>query len=402
MKKCLCLIFTLGLSITMFGCRTAPDIHYEPSVDVTTAETNLQVTESTEMTNVTVPVAEQLPLISLSVPQITQKTYSADGVMIHENIRQNINLTVPDPEIANRIIIDFLQATDVGSSLDDSVTFAEQIYQEQPDSFSPHWIGRTFSPMRHDSTILSMFGVSSDYTGGVHGNYLYTSLNYELTSGKRLSLSDILVSEPDLDALCQYVLTSLNEVKSTKVLFDDYRESVTQHFTRPIAQINNWYLSNEGICFFFSPYEIGPFTSMEIVAEIPYSKLIGILEDAYFPIERELACGTVLVQDFNLDALEQFTQIAELTLQGGDRKVLLYTDNLIYDLKIQYGTWSDDSSTFTSQYTAFSAYTLTPGDAIVVAYEANDYPTIRISYKSNGETIYQYLSIQDGTTQLCS
>ena len=402
MKKCFCLALVVCMSATLLGCHTAPDIEYEPTSSATTAETSFETMEATAPTEATIAITNQLPLISVSVPKTSQKTYAADGVMIHENIRQNINLTVPDPEVANKIIIDFLQVTDNGDALNDSIDFAKQVYLEHPDSPFPHWYGAYFSPMRHDSAILSMFGLFTDYTGGVHGDYLYASLNYELTSGKKLSLSDILVSDPDMDALCQHVLTGLDEVKNTKVLFDDYQSSVTEHFQRPIAQISNWYLSNDGLCFFFSPYEISPFTSMEIVAQIPYSELIGILNDAYFPSERELASGTVLIQNIDVNALNEFSQFAELTLQGGGAKALLYSDNLVYDFRIEIGTWSYDNSTFTPQYTAFSAYTLTPGDAIVVEYETADNPTVRISYNSNGGTIYRYLSAQDGTAQLTS
>ena len=378
------------------GCAVTSETTYEPTGTPPSSTESVPVqTDSTEP-----PAADvsQLPLLSVFLPLTTQTTYADDGVQIYSQSHQNMELLVPDPEVASKIIIDFLNTTDINADPDSLAAYAEQEYKSNP-YFVPHWISETLNPTRFDSSILSLFGATVAYLGGAHGDYQYNSANYDLTTGIKLTLQDILLSDDVSDNLCTLVLEELG--KSSNMLFDDYSQIVKQHFDRPTSLISNWYFSNAGLGIYFSPYEIAPFSSGVIIAEIPYAELTDILDGAFFPSERELATASIFTQAFDAAVLDRYSQFTEVTLKPGGIKSLLYTEGLVYDVRIEAGTWDADKSVFSPQHTVFAAYTLTPGDAILLEAEQDDTDsTLRLSYTTQGQTVYQYLTANAGEIQL--
>ena len=149
----------------------------------------------------------------------------------------------------------------------------------------------------------------------------------------------------------------------------------------------------------FAPYEIAPYSSGTIHATIPYEKLTGILDDKYFPAEKETAAGTLYAELFSEDAAKKHTQFAEVILNNSGDKVLLHTDHYIQDLQIISGSWSADDSTFIPENVVFAAYGLTVGDAIMLETEfAPTAPTIQIRYTTHEKTITTYLSGVTGSS----
>ena len=91
--------------------------------------------------------------------------------------------------------------------------------------------------------------------------------------------------------------------------------------------------------------------------------------------------------------IEQFTQIAEITIDQGGERVFLYTDKAVQNVHIDVGNWDPAGTVFTPEYSAFAACSLTPGDAVMVEASIPDTaPNLRLTYLSNGETVICYLS----------
>jgi hypothetical protein len=157
----------------------------------------------------------------------------------------------------------------------------------------------------------------------------------------------------------------------------------------------DWYFSENGLCFYFSPYEIASYASGIITAEIPYSRLPGILNDAYMPAERDIVDGSVIMKKFEQSDMSTIVELAELKLNNSDERILLKTNSEIQQVRIEIGTLSSDGKTFYKMHTVFAASSITKDSGIVLEVDLTTYNNdIRISYLSGTETVYDYISTE--------
>ena len=391
MKKFLILILALCLLFSSVGC-AGNNMQTLSSSDNTTETTLAETQTSTEDT-----CAISLPMVCLSLPVVEQSEKAQDGTVIFNYIHQNISLIVPEPEVADKIIVDFLNRTDINDDVTSIRSQAETAFASSPSYWSPYLAQILYQPTRIDSGILSMYGGYSSYNGAAHGGTVYQSVSYDLVTGEVLTLADILTSEADGEALYQYVLEALKDNAEATTLYEGYENIVKARFGSDYLQQTDWFFSGTGLCFFFSPYEIGPYSSGDIVAEISYEQLPGILNDAYFPAERQSASGTVNSEIFDENDLDKYKQFAEVILDENSEKYLLYTEGAVYDIRLEVGSWSADGSSFTPEHTVFAAYALTPGDGIMIQSQSSGkLPALRLTYSTDGKTVYRYIA-EDGT-----
>ena len=312
-------------------------------------------------------------------------------------------MTVSEPEIADKIILDYLNRIDLKGEDESTIALAKERYALDAEHFAPYALQITYNPMRLDAGVLSFFGTNASYTGGAHGGIIPISINYDMSTGKVLSLYNVLTEEATGSALFELVKKELGKQAESRSLYEGYEQTVKQLFDQNYQKNSSWYFSNEGLCFYFAPYEIGPYSSGTVVAEIAYSDLVGILQDAYFPSERQTAAGKVVAERFDSSAVGEFTQLAEVILNKGGEQTIFYTDECVYDVRIESGTWSADANVFIPQHTVFAAYSLTPGDAIMVEAEIGEVlPTLRLRYSTDDGIVEQFLTYngQDGSVFL--
>jgi len=216
------------------------------------------------------------------------------------------------------------------------------------------------------------------YSGSAHPETLFQSANYDLITGEVLTLSHIITPETTTDTLSNLIIDALNAQKDTQ-FYEGYEATITERFSGGISSEKSWYFSPEGLCFYFSPYEIAPYASGVIIAQIPYNELTGILDDSYFPAEKEKATGALFVDRYDTDSLESYTQYSELILKESGEKLLISTDKSVYNIRINVNYKEDGSPA----YTAFAAYSLTPGDAIAIQASSETKNLLSISYYAN-------------------
>jgi hypothetical protein len=299
-------------------------------------------------------------------------------------------LIVPDPDVANAVIVDFLNR--INSTATTADALRAQAKKDYADSFlweEPYQCQITYSPMRMDHGILSIYGSNFSFTGGNRPDVSYLAANYDLITGQTLYLTDIFTSDSWAQTIIPLVLESLFTIKDNAQLYDDYEKTVTTHFNSDLSKNEQWYFSQTGLCFFFPPYEIAPYASGTVLAEIPYEKLTGVLNSAYFPAERDSASGSVNIQNFEEANLNDFTQISELILDAQGKMLLLHTDSSIQDIRITVSNLAEGRM----ESAVFAAYTLTPGDAIMVQLPANS-DKVTLYYTSGGNSISQLLTAQ--------
>jgi hypothetical protein len=259
-----------------------------------------------------------------------------------------------------------------------------QAAYDASDEWAPFTFNTFFAPVRFDEGILSLLGSHSLYSGSPRSSASGISVTYDLLTGRQLSLRDILVADYSADALSQLITASLEPLSEQEMLFSDYAYVISEMFSTNIP-VDSWYLSDSGLCFYFAPYEIAPYSSGTITAEVPYTSLNGLLKDAYFPAEVSEFTGTPYVLQFQDADLEAFEQFAEVVLDRNGQQYLLHTDGCLQDLRIQLGYRMDDGS-FIEEATVFTAPALCKGDGIVIHATADTVQSLRITYNNSGET----------------
>lgn len=376
MKKILC--FIICLSLLLAGCGN-------PNTD----ETGTVPHTATEY--VTAPVVilpQQEAMYAVSVPAISESTLAEDGTVIFSYTHQSMMLTVPDPEVASKVIIDFLSRNDAASEVAEIIRASAKANYNGSSDWTPYLYNITYSPTRMDQGVLSLFGSCVTYSGTSHPERLSVSASYDLVTGDVLTLGSIMSSQATTQDFCDLVLKSLQKIKDTKYLYDGYENTVKQRFSEDESFDQDWYFSTTGLCFYFVPYEIAPYSSGVIIAEIPYEELVGLLYDGYFPAERESTAGSIQVTALDKSDTAPFTQIAELVLDADGEMVFLHTDGILWDVKIEYGAWDTSLEAFAPVYTPLFSGSLTPGDAIMI--QSNELTSLRLTYTNGNERVTQH------------
>lgn len=371
MKKATIYMLIFGLLLAFTGCKPAtPPSDTQPSSVPTES-----VQEETTLPS-TPAIIQQKPMASVFVPFTTETTTAEDGTALFHYEYQSMSLTVQDPEIADRVIIDFLNRIDGTRSIAENMANRAAAEYTGQEDWTPHLCRLSYEPMRIDQGVLSLFGTYTTYSSGTHPNHTNVSANYDLTNGDVLTLDGILQIGASTDSLKDLVLEELAKLKDKLQLFSDYETTVTRRFTDNTSQDQAFFFTSTGLNFYFAPYEIAPYASGTITIEIPYSKLSGILYDAYFPAEIVSADSTLNIIPFEQEKSTEFTQISEAVLDKDGDMFLLYTDGAVYNLRIVASSSQSDSA----QQTLFAAQSLTPGDAVMLQTNSDN---IQIFYENS-------------------
>ena len=346
MKKALCFILIFCLLFTFAGCNHS-------SNDTTT-------TDPTQPTIAEDIVIVQRPMISVSVPTATDITTAEDGAAIFQYVYPSMNLIFPDAGVAERVVEHHrARMIEQLPAVESTRQMALNDYRPG-QTFLPYLYSVSYTPMRADQSVLSIFGSTSIYTGGAHPDHLGFGANYDMVTGEVLTLGSILTNIDQKTKLRDLVIVALDDIAQERHL-SGYKNYVNQRFERDESTDQDWFFTNTGIAFFFDPYEIAPYSEGTIVAEVPYSSLVGIISDAYFPAERTPYYGTVQEIAFDNADLTKFTQTSELVIQSSGEKTVYFTETAVHDFTVRQ---VNPETGYVS--TIFYAPYLTPGDAVVI------------------------------------
>ena len=383
MKRCIPVLLILLLLFS--GCQKSP----QPPVESASGPTETLLGEITEPQH-TEPnfTAPQKPLAAVFVPAVTENYQADDGTEIFSYTHQSMTLILQEAEVADKIILDFLNRSDTAGTAQQLLASAEKAY-----SPSEHWNSYMckvlYEPQRIDQSVLSLFGVRSTYSGGMHPDHLGVSVSYDLLTGDVLTLGSIMHMDATVAMFRDLVLADLDSRKEELYLFSDYADGVNKRFSVDESQDEAFYFTKTGLCFYFSPYQIAPYSSGMIVSEIPYDQLVGLINDAYFPNEQHLTAGTITADPFQEVDLSSIKRISEAVLTPGGEMTMLTADNTVENVFIEF--YSPDPRV--STYTFFAASALAPGDGIMI--EATDEQlteNIRIYYdNSNGCQVLKFM-----------
>lgn len=406
MKRLIALV--LAFMFLLCGCKNTPTA-IEPSVEINTESppaesvpTATENTEPSEQTHPVMPVYTQQPMVAISVPVIYESTTAEDGTTVSTYAHQYINLVVQDQQIADTIIIDFLNRQDKHHEIAVSVSDQALSDYNGNSDWTAYSFESIYSPTRIDHSVLSLYGENVIYTGG-RPQREGIAANYNMITGDVLTLGSILENVDALDVLCELVIDKMALIQDEVHLFDDYADAVRHRFSREESYDEEWYFSETGLNFFFAPYEVAPYIAGTVIVEIPYEDLSGLIADDFFPAEEDFAEGTIHAQLLSETKLQDFTQIAEVPVDTVGELIFLYCEGLVRNVRLELGVWNDSITQFTPTCTVFSTLSLTPGDGIMIQTVVPDStPNLRLVYRTGEETITTYitLSSNDGSVIL--
>lgn len=372
MKRIICLILVICTVFGLCACRKKNKNPNETTGNI--GQGNTQGNDVGEQ------IAENKDMVAVSVPAVTEDTLASDGTVLFQYTYQHMSMVLSKPEVADKVILDFLNRVDRTKEPADAVALMAKETYDGNKNWTPYLYHITYSPTRIDHNVLSLFGNNVVFSGAPHPERTCVSASYDLKTGDVLTLASIMAKDANVDTFCNLVLNGLKELAEGDYLYENYQETVKQRFKTDSSADESWYFTQTGLCFYFAPYEIAPYASGVITVEIPYEKLTGVIHEDYQPAKRNTPAGNIRIHPFESVNIADFSHIAELVMKRDGNMYMAQTDGYVQDVRI---ILSDTAA----NYTVFAAYALYPGDGIMVQADDNTRQKLKMTYKNGAETI---------------
>lgn len=359
-------VFLTGIMICcVCGCANEGGNATENSVP-TKVQTDLPTQTGAESEEAQ-PSGESLPIITVESRRLQR--WAEDETLLAEVVWDNMTLEGQGYEKAGETVRRLLCSDEekMTQTLEDYAESAADRYESQKDIgwFANNVSSSSYRITRLDTHVLSVNGSSYDYYGGAHGYWYDWGITIDLQSGAELELSRMAQDPPGFwNKAMELVLSELGN--RTEELYEDYESYVKEDL-----ESTDWYLDAAGIELVFTPYEIGPYASGNIVVCIPYEEVAAYLKPEYLapqgeyimpiPLGREVSDAQDLyhvlieyrqIQEYMWDAVlrvnDQETALGDVAVQ---QAYLLHRADdrtfLIFDID-----WaSDDYVTFVYELT---------------------------------------------------
>ena len=276
--------------------------------------------------------------ISVSFQSESGKVEAEDGTEVLD-----YKLTYPivsmeeTPDIADKInkdIENYISTyhTAVDQMSETAIADYEFMKSEEGVDYYSYSMEAEFSLQRKDDAIISFTMIDWNFTGGAHGNYGTTGINYSVSSGDRITLDTISADSQSFKETTGEYLYQLSQTSGYQErLFEEYDKQI---LIESLYMEGKWYLSNSGIVFFSDPYMLGPYAAGTIEFTVPYEELVGLKEEFKYQgnYERKAAQGNEIKKDLNGDGKEEivfydvnYTEdeyLAEVTFQVDGKEVV--------------------------------------------------------------------------------
>ncbi len=135
--------------------------------------------------------------------------------------------------------------------------------------------------LRADSNVISVFREHSSYWGGVHGMYAYSGVSFDTSSGRELTLADVVA---DMDAFFGLVN---DKMKSQYADIYEYLSDVEEYLAGIDPADNQaiaWSIDSEGVNVYFNPYTLGAYVMGAQIVSIYFDEAPGIFEERYMMV----------------------------------------------------------------------------------------------------------------------
>ncbi len=159
-------------------------------------------------------------------------------------------------------------------------------YKETPtDSWiGPYEFRSEMFLKRADDNVLAVEEQVYCYEGGVHGFAFYNAYNFDVQTGERIALEDVIT---DMDSLPDILVTEITEKYPDLGSWDEYFwDGFFENYITPTQEeyqpTFTWSLGYDGVTFYFGNYEIGSYADGVQRITLCYSEYPQIFDDSYF------------------------------------------------------------------------------------------------------------------------
>lgn len=126
---------------------------------------------------------------------------------------------------------------------------------------------KTFDVTCNEECVLSLYHDTYVYSGGAHGNTERTSETWRFPEGRKITLESLMPKGAHYRAaIIARIIAVIS--RNPEPYFDDYKKLVIESF-KP----ESFYLTPDGIAFYFQQYEIAPYSSGIPVFEFSYDAI---------------------------------------------------------------------------------------------------------------------------------
>ena len=370
MKRILALILCLTLFL-LPACaqKSEGQVTLPPTVPIVATESTTEALPET-----------MTAMAAVSVPLTTDHFTLDDGTELFSYSYQHMNLIFPDAAVADKVTLEFLNRVDTTNAESENILNMAKADCIENDQWIPYFYRVIYNPKRIDLGVMSLFGMQNSYSGGMHGNISCIAANYDMTTGDVLTFGSIMHENAQKEDFIEIVISYLKEHAEEYYLYEDFETAVRQRLSGDENQYEDFFFTTTGLNFFFSPYEIAPYSSGIITVEIPYSDLPGMIYDGYFPPERQIIDGTIKTGLFSETDMEKFNNMAEIILPDSEELHVLYPSGPVENIAV---TVLGDKKTL-PDYTVFMAFEMADKDAVVLHLPVSQTDKISINYQSSG------------------
>ena len=185
-------------------------------------------------------------------------------------------------------------ASEYEKERNDYIESATEQYEDDPEFFEYGSYDNSSSVMlrRLDDTVLSYAKGCSSFMGGAHGYYSETGNTYDVKTGKKLKLTDVLTDTAGLDEVLKEKLLEKYDAEDFFDLddsfthydpeLDSYKESENGE---DYSYAYEWTLTPLGIQFYFAPYELGAYATGSHEVVLGYEEYPKAFVEEYVPKE---------------------------------------------------------------------------------------------------------------------
>ena len=135
----------------------------------------------------------------------------------------------------------------------------------------------TVLPQRDDDIVFSYIGYYYGYSGGAHGYYSYTGLNFDPRTGNMLELTDICSDPEQLRTVLEQSLLE----KYPDGSFALSGASLASYGVSEGETPYNWVMGPQGLTFFFNPYEIASYAEGVLYIQIRFEEYPDLFREDY-------------------------------------------------------------------------------------------------------------------------
>ncbi len=350
MRRKLAFLLTLSLMLGVVGCtKTTPEETGDQSettvTEETTATNDSQEVEEGSDVETTEEVGEEKQdaekKVFVSFESKNDDRYNENGDLILYVYYTKPVITIEGNDEATQAIAEEIQTDEENFYInceymeqDAALIFDDESLEDMP----PLADEVKYREKRVDNQVISL--QKNEYTnvGGAHGNTYVSAWNFDVESGKRLTLEDIT---EDKDAFMakvrEYVLELCESDDYKDRLFPDYKDNIDL-----VLQDDLWFFDYEGITFISNTYELAAYAEGTLFFTIPYEVLEGLKPEYSYTggFMKGVNLGEGINMDlngddtadevvFDVEESSDYVQVPSLTINGVDYSKV-FEDNQCY------------------------------------------------------------------------